>query len=80
MANNKTINKNLYGGIEMNNKCIECGGELIDGTLAGMYVACFYPKGEEKKLNGKKSKTVCSCCKDCGLIQNIRAVELEKIV
>ena len=42
----------------MDNKCVECGGELIEGTLAGMYVACFYPKGEEKKLKGKKSKTV----------------------
>ncbi|MBO5089516.1 MAG: hypothetical protein J6C27_01200 [Clostridia bacterium] len=64
----------------MDNKCVECGGELIEGTLAGMYVACFYPKGEEKKLKGKKSKTVCSCCKVCGLIQNIRAIELDKIV
>ena len=64
----------------MKNKCIECGGELIEGTLAGMYVACFYPKNEEKKLRGKKSKTICSCCKACGLIQNIRAVELDKII
>ena len=64
----------------MDNKCIECGGELIEGTLAGMYVAHFYPKNEEKKVIGKKSKTVCSCCKVCGLIQNIRAVELDKIV
>ena len=64
----------------MNNRCIECGGELIEGTLAGMYAACFYPKDEEKKMKGRKSKTVCSCCKTCGLIQNIRAVELDKIV
>ncbi len=64
----------------MDNKCVECGGELIEGILAGMYVAYFYPKGEEKKLIGKKSKTVCSCCRVCGLIQNIRAIELDKIV
>lgn len=64
----------------MDKKCVECGGELIEGTLAGMYVASFYPKGEEKKVIGKKSKTVCSCCKVCGLIQNIRAIELDKIL
>ena len=63
----------------MEHKCVKCGGELMEGTLAGMYVACFYPNGEEKKLKGKKSKVVCSCCKGCGLIQNIRAVELDKI-
>ncbi len=64
----------------MDNKCVECGGELIEGTLSGMYVACFYPKDEEKKIKGKKSKIVCCCCKVCGLIQNIRAIELDKIV
>lgn len=64
----------------MDNKCIECGGELIEGTLAGMYVTHFYPNDEAKKVIGKKSKTVCSCCKVCGLIQNIRAVELDKLV
>lgn len=64
----------------MKNKCTECGGELIEGTLAGKYIAFFYPKNEEKKLFGKKSKTVCYCCKECGSIQNIRAVELDKIV
>ena len=63
----------------MDDKCVECGGDLIEGTLAGMYVAHFYPKDEQKKLVGKKSKTVCSCCKVCGLIQKIRAVELDKI-
>jgi len=63
----------------MNNRCIECGGELIEGSLAGNYVTCFYPKGEERKVIGRKSKTVCSCCKACGLIQNIRAIELDKI-
>ena len=64
----------------MDKKCIECGGELIEGILAGGNVAYFYPKDEQKKLISKKSKTVCSCCKVCGLIQNIRAVELDKIV
>lgn len=64
----------------MNNRCTGCGGELVEGTLAGRYVAYFYPKGEEKKIKGKKSKTVCSCCRACGLIQNIRAIEFKKII
>ncbi len=64
----------------MEKKCIECGGELIEGTLSSGYVAHFYPKDEETKLKGKKSKTVCYCCKACGLIQNIRATQLDKIV
>ena len=63
----------------MENKCSKCGGELIEGSLAGRYVVAFYPKGEEKKIRPKCSKTICSCCKVCGLIQNIRAVELEKL-
>lgn len=64
----------------MDKKCMECGGELVEGTLAGRYIACFFPKNEEKKIRGKKSKTVCSCCKVCGLIQSIKAIELDKIV
>lgn len=63
----------------MGKKCVECGGELIEGKLAGMHAVCFYPNGEEKKLRGKYSKTVCSCCKNCGLIQNVRAIEVEKL-
>ena len=63
----------------MDNKCVKCGGELIEGVLAGRFVMYFYPKDEEKKLIGKKSRTVCSCCKVCGLI-SVRAVELDKIV
>ena len=35
----------------MDNKCIECGGELIEGTLAGMYVTHFYQKKKKKKGN-----------------------------
>ena len=64
----------------MNEKCYKCGGELIEGTLAGRYVASFYPKGEEKKIVKKGSKTICDCCKVCGLIQNIRVVELDKLI
>ena len=63
----------------MDKKCVECGGELVEGALAVNYIAYFYPKGEEKKLIGKRSKTICSCCKICGLIQNIRAIDLDKI-
>ena len=64
----------------MDHKCEKCGGELIEGSLAGRYVVSFYPKGEEKKIKPKCSKTICSCCKVCGFIQNIRAVELEKLM
>ncbi len=64
----------------MENKCIKCGGELINGTLAGMYGLSFYTKGEFKKFRPKKmSKVVCDCCKECGAIQNIRATEVEKL-
>lgn len=64
----------------MDNKCEKCGGELVEGSLAGNYVTRFYPKNGEKKLFRKSSRIVCSCCKVCGLIQNIRAVELDKLV
>ena len=63
----------------MDNKCKKCGGELIEGSLAGRYVASFYPKGEEKKIRPKSIKTIGSCCKVCGLIQNLRVVEPEKL-
>ena len=42
----------------MNKKCIACGGDLIEGTLAGMYVAFFYPKDEEKKLKALAAELV----------------------
>jgi hypothetical protein len=64
----------------MEKKCQQCGGELMEGSLAGMHVASFYPKGQEQKIFSKHSRTVCDCCKKCGLIQNIRAVELDKLV
>ena len=38
----------------MDNKCEKCGGELVEGKLGGMYLTCFYPKGEEKRLSPKK--------------------------
>lgn len=63
----------------MDKKCKECGGALIEGSLAGMYITGFLPKGEEKKIIPKRSKVICFCCKECGLIQNIRATELDKI-
>ncbi len=64
----------------MKQKCKECGGELMEGgTLAGMYATTFIPQTEQQKVFPKQSKIVCSCCKECGLIQNIRAVELDKI-
>lgn len=63
----------------MDNKCVKCGGELVEGSLASAHLICFYPKGEERKLRPKAVKTVCSCCKVCGLIQNIRVVNPEKL-
>ncbi len=64
----------------MENKCVNCGGELISGDLAGRYGLSFYADGEMKKLRPKKmSKVVCDCCTECGAIQNIRATEVEKL-
>ncbi len=39
----------------MENKCEECGGELINGQMAGMHGMFFYPEGEIKKLKPKRS-------------------------
>lgn len=63
----------------MDKKCKECGGELVEGSLAGNYLTGFLPKSEEKKFVSKRSKVVCCCCKSCGLIQDIRAIELDKL-
>ena len=30
----------------MNSKCEKCGGELIEGLMAGMHGMFFYPDGE----------------------------------
>ena len=81
-AHQKTNNYyTLTGETKMDNKCEKCGGELIEGSLASAYYIHFYPKGEDKKLFTKKhSKTVCYCCKACGLIQCFKAVELDKII
>lgn len=61
-----------------NTQCTACGGELMEGYLAGKYITQFYPAGQEKKLFPKHSKVLCTCCKKCGLIQ-LRAAELDKI-
>ncbi len=63
----------------MENKCIKCGGELIEGVMAGMHGVFFYPNGEINRLKPKRSKVICDCCKECGTIQNIRATELKVI-
>lgn len=63
----------------MNEKCIMCGGELIEGRIAAMYGLCFYPEGEEKKLvNPKHSAIKAFCCKECGNIR-IMAAEPDKL-
>ncbi len=65
----------------MGNKCEKCGGELIEGKMAGMHGIQFYPEGEfEKVVNPKRSAVVCHCCKNCGLIQNFRATEVNKLL
>ena len=70
----------LYGGIAMDERCEACGGELMEGKLAGMHGMQFYPAGEfEKLLNPKRSAVVCYCCKSCGLIQKLRATEVDKL-
>ncbi len=63
----------------MENKCVNCGGELIAGMVAGAHGLCFYPDGELKKLKPKRSKIACDCCKECGAIQNMRATEIDNI-
>ena len=40
----------LYGGIAMDERCEACGGELMEGKLAGMHGMQFYPAGEFEKL------------------------------
>ncbi len=39
----------------MNYKCEKCGGELIEGSMAGMYGVFFYPDGEINKLKPKRN-------------------------
>lgn len=64
----------------MDNKCEKCGGELIEGQVAGMHGMFFYPKGEISKLKPKRSSVVCFCCKSCGMIQKLRATEIDKLI
>lgn len=63
----------------MSEKCQYCDGELIIGQMAGSHGVFFYPEGETSKLMPKRSKVVCYCCKKCGAIQNIKAIELDKL-
>jgi len=65
----------------MEERCEACGGELMEGKLAGMHAAQFYPVGEfEKLVKPKKSAVVCFCCKSCGLVQKFRAIEMDKLL
>lgn len=63
----------------MEGKCEKCGGTLIEGSLMGMHGLFFYPEGQEMKFNPKRSPIVCSCCKKCGIIQNIRVSRPEQL-
>ncbi|MBE5873068.1 MAG: hypothetical protein E7287_01535 [Lachnospiraceae bacterium] len=64
----------------MEERCEKCGGELIEGKMAGMNGIAFYPKGELGKMKPKRSSVTCFCCINCGLIQLIRATEIDKLV
>ena len=64
----------------MENKCEKCGGELINGQMAGMHGMFFYPEGEIKKLKPKRSSVICYCCKSCGLVQKFTVKEIEKLL
>ena len=64
----------------MENKCENCGGELINGQMAGMHGMFFYPEGEIKKLKPKRSSVICYCCKSCGLVQKFTVKEVEKLL
>ena len=70
----------VVGGIVMENKCENCGGELISGQMAGMHGMFFYPEGEIKKLKPKRSSVVCYCCKSCGLVQKFTVKEVENLL
>ena len=70
----------FYGGIVMENKCENCGGELISGQMAGMHGMFFYPEGEIKKLKPKRSSVVCYCCKSCGLVQKFTVKEVKNLL
>ena len=63
----------------MNIKCEKCGGELIEGSMAGMHGVFFYPDGEINKLKPKRSPVICYCCKRCGMIQGFTATQPEKL-
>ena len=63
----------------MSNNCEKCGGELIEGVIASMHGMFFYPDGEISKFKPKRSPVTCFCCKKCGLIQDIKVKEPEKL-
>lgn len=60
----------------MDIRCEQCGGELIEGVLTGMSAIFFYPKGEIKRFQPKRTQVVCFCCKDCGSIQKLQAMDV----
>ena len=67
----------LQGETDMDKRCEKCGGKLIEGML--MDVA-FLPKSEMGKLVVKKrSRLSCSCCEDCGAIQDFKAADLDRL-
>lgn len=59
----------------MDGRCEKCGGDLIEGVMAGMHGVFFYPEGEIRKFKPKRSQVVCFCCKDCGSIQGFRVTD-----
>ena len=69
----------IYGGNIMEAKCENCGGELVEGQMAGMHGIFFYPEGEINKFRPKRSSVVCYCCKSCGTVQKFRVKEIDKL-
>ena len=59
----------------MSEKCEKCGGELMEGMLTTLY----YPNSEIGKPSPKRSAVACSCCKNCGHIQDFKAKDLNKL-
>lgn len=59
-------------------RCEKCGDEPVDGAITTMYGFYFYADSEKGRLKPKRSAVTCSCCKQCGRIQNFKVKDLDK--
>ena len=70
----------MIGGLEVDNKCSKCGGELISGRFStGAHLLGVTPIEDAKKIKPRYSSALCDVCAKCGNIENIRAEEPEKL-